>query len=110
MIYLLIYIELTLNRDLILLGKRAIIETVNDGWRILHRLNIQDTRGIMNGKDFLYAGNLFHNLIIRYMRDYDCATIGLGCISLLPTIFFNVSIGRYMDEFGMESLRSKLGL
>lgn len=63
----------------------------------------------MNGKDFPDAGNSLYDLIVEHMHDNERITIDLDGISSLPSMFLNVSIGRYMDEFGVESLRNKIG-
>ncbi len=63
----------------------------------------------MNGKDFPDAGNSLYDLIVERMHDNERITIDLDGISSLPSMFLNVSIGRYMDEFGVESLRNKIG-
>ncbi|WP_195334088.1 STAS-like domain-containing protein [Bacteroides salyersiae] len=64
---------------------------------------------VMNGKDFPDAGNSLYDLIVERMHDNERITIDLDGISSLPSMFLNVSIGRYMDEFGVESLRNKIG-
>lgn len=64
---------------------------------------------VMDGKDFPEAGNSLYNLIIKHIHDNERITIDLEGISSLPSMFLNVSIGRYMDEFGVENLKRKIG-
>lgn len=63
---------------------------------------------VMEGKDFPDAGNSLFDLIKKNMDSCDKITINLEGVSSLPSMFLNVSIGRYIDEFGLDSLRQKI--
>lgn len=63
---------------------------------------------VMAGKNFPEAGSSLFDLIKKNMDSCDKITINLEGVSSLPSMFLNVSIGRYIEEFGLESLRKKI--
>ncbi|WP_455628438.1 STAS-like domain-containing protein [Parabacteroides chinchillae] len=63
---------------------------------------------VIEGKDFPDAGNSLFDLIKKNMNSCDKITIDMEGVSSLPSMFLNVSIGRYIDEFGVDSLKKKI--
>lgn len=63
---------------------------------------------VMAGKDYPNAGNSLYELIVKNKETNDKIVIDLEGVSSLPSMFLNVSIGRYIKEFGLDSLRSKI--
>jgi hypothetical protein len=59
----------------------------------------------MEGKDFPDAGNCLYDLIIKSKNTSDKIVIDLEGVTSLPSMFLNVSIGRYIEEFGLDSLK-----
>lgn len=62
----------------------------------------------MEGKDFPDAGRSLFELIKKDMDACDKITINMEGVSSLPSMFLNVSIGKYIDEFGLDSLKRKV--
>lgn len=60
---------------------------------------------VMVGKDFPDAGNCLYDLIVKNKNTSDKIVIDLDGVSSLPSMFLNVSIGRYIEEFGLDSLK-----
>ena len=54
------------------------------------------------------AGNMFHEKIVEGIGESDNVIIDMTGITALPSVFLNVSIGRLIDEWGMEKLKSSL--
>lgn len=63
---------------------------------------------VMSGKDFPDAGNSLYDLIKNNIDSCDKITINLEGVSSLPSMFLNVSIGRFIEEYGIESLKNKI--
>lgn len=62
---------------------------------------------LMAGKDFPDAGSSLYDFIVKNMN-CNRITIDLEGVSSLPSMFLNVSIGRYMDDYGVDSLKTKI--
>lgn len=62
---------------------------------------------VLSGRDYPDAGNALYDLILTH-KDKDKIVIDLEGISSLPSMFLNVSIGRYVEEFGIESLKKTI--
>lgn len=63
---------------------------------------------VMRGRDFPDAGKCLYDLIIDNISQSCKITIDLEGISSLPSMFLNVSIGRYIDEYGFDSLKNRI--
>lgn len=63
---------------------------------------------VMEGKDFPTAGSSLYDIIRENMNSSDKITINMEGVSSLPSIFLNVSIGKFIDEFGFETLKKKI--
>lgn len=63
---------------------------------------------IMSGRDYPAAGDYLYDLIIKNKDTSDKIVIDLDGVPSLPSIFLNVSIGKYIEEFGLDSLKKKI--
>lgn len=54
------------------------------------------------------AGNLFYAKIVEGVEDSGKVIVDMSGITALPSVFLNVSIGRLIDEWGMEKLKNSL--
>ncbi|MBR8707105.1 STAS-like domain-containing protein [Bacteroides pyogenes] len=62
---------------------------------------------VMSGRDFPDAGRHLHDLMVDNANS-DKIIINLDGVSLLPSMFLNVSIGRFIDRYGVEYLKRKI--
>lgn len=60
---------------------------------------------IMIGKEFPESGNDLYNFILDNKDKCERIVIDMEGISSLPTIFLNVSLGRYIEEFGVADIK-----
>ncbi len=54
------------------------------------------------------AGNLFYAKVVEGVEDSGKVVIDMSGITALPSVFLNVSIGRLIDEIGVDSLRNRI--
>lgn len=54
------------------------------------------------------AGNLFYAKVVEGVEDFGKVVIDMSGITALPSVFLNVSIGRLIDEWGMEKVKNSL--
>ena len=67
-------------------------------------INLQD---IMQNKNYPDSGDILFQFMKQH-KDADKIVINLNGVISLPSIFLNVSIGRFIDEFGVDLLRKKV--
>ena len=62
---------------------------------------------IMKDRSFPASGEMLYNEIERHI---DCGKIKLDLtgVTSLPSMFLNVSIGRFFNEYGYEKLANKI--
>ncbi len=58
--------------------------------------------------DMPNAGNIFYNQIKDAFDSSDRVVVDMENITALPSIFLNVSIGRIIEEFGIDKLKSSM--
>lgn len=63
---------------------------------------------IMQEGDFPMAGSILYNIMKKNIDSTDKVIIDMEGVSSLPSMFLNVSIGRFIDEFGLDKLRQKV--
>lgn len=63
---------------------------------------------IMNGKDFPSAGDALYLVIMQDIDSQDKIVLNMAGVSLLPSMFLNTSLGRIINERGVEFLKSKI--
>ena len=66
-------------------------------------------KDIMNSAVLLPdAGNLFYSRIVDGLENSDKVIVDMTDVTALPSVFLNVSIGRLIDEWGMEKLKRSM--
>lgn len=63
---------------------------------------------IMQEGDFPMSGSILYNIIKKNMDSAEKVIIDMEGVSSLPSMFLNVSIGKFIDEFGLDKLRQKV--
>ena len=63
---------------------------------------------IMNGKDFPAAGEALYLVIMKNIDIQDRIVLNMEGVPLLPSMFLNTSIGRIINERGVDYLKSKI--
>lgn len=64
---------------------------------------------IMNSNDILSdAGVLFYNRLTSALAESDKVIVDMTDVSSMPSVFLNVSIGRLIDEKGIDVLRNRV--
>lgn len=54
------------------------------------------------------AGNLFYLQIVNGVESSNKVIVDMTDVTALPSVFLNVSIGRLIDEWGMEKLKKSM--
>lgn len=54
------------------------------------------------------AGNLFYTQVLKGMENSEKVIVDMSDVTALPSVFLNVSIGRLIDEKGIETLKNNL--
>lgn len=55
--------------------------------------------------DLTNAGTIFYNCIKEYLRSSEKVVVDMENVTALPSIFLNVSIGKIIEESGIEKLK-----
>ncbi|MCQ2171279.1 MAG: STAS-like domain-containing protein [Bacteroidales bacterium] len=63
---------------------------------------------IVQGRSYPDAGRILYEKMVDVNNIPDKIILDMDGIATLPTIFLNVSIGQYIDSFGVERLKSRL--
>lgn len=63
---------------------------------------------LLEGKDFTTAGSILYDLIRGDINSSGKIIINMEGVSSLPSMFWNVSISRIIEEFGLEVFKSKV--
>lgn len=62
----------------------------------------------MNGKTFPESGTLLFNLIEEKLPNENKIIIDMTDVITLPSMFLNVSIGKFIEIYGVEKLKEKI--
>ena len=54
------------------------------------------------------AGSLFYSQVVKGIENSDKVVVDMSDVTALPSVFLNVSIGRLIDEWGLEKLKNNL--
>jgi len=54
------------------------------------------------------AGDLFYAKIVEGIENSERVIVDMSEVTALPSVFLNVSIGRLIDEWGMDKLKNNL--
>lgn len=68
-------------------------------------INIQD---ILKDRTYPEAGDALYNKLSQYIDKEDKIVLDMTGVDSLPSMFLNTSIGRFIDTYGLDLLRSKL--
>ncbi len=63
---------------------------------------------IMDGRDYPTAGKVLYRLIQDKVGQTDKIVLDLTGVTMLPSMFMNVSIGKFIEDYGMDRLKSIL--
>lgn len=63
---------------------------------------------MVNSMSYTDAGACLYDKILENKGKYGKIVLDLEGVSLLPSMFLNVSIGKYVETFGMDDLRSTI--
>lgn len=61
----------------------------------------------MEGKTFPQAGSELYDILVQKM-DEPRIVLDMTGVTILPSMFLNVSIGKFIDNYGLDTLRSKI--
>ena len=61
----------------------------------------------MEGKTFPQAGSELYDILVQKM-DEPKIVLDMTGVTILPSMFLNVSIGKFIDNYGLDTLRSKI--
>lgn len=67
-------------------------------------IKLQD---ILNGRDYPDAGSMLYDKMLGLEKTCDKVVLDLDGVISLPTIFLNVSVGKYITDWGLDSFKSK---
>ena len=67
-------------------------------------IKLQD---ILNGRDYPNAGSMLYDKMLSLEKTCDKVVLDLDGVISLPTIFLNVSVGKYITDLGLDSFKSK---
>lgn len=65
-------------------------------------------KDILKDNDYPGAGEYVYDIMKKCIPNGETVTLNMEGVDLLPSLFLNPSIGRFVKEYGMESLRGKL--
>ena len=61
----------------------------------------------MEGKTYPQAGSELYDILVQKM-DEPKIVLDMTGVTILPSMFLNVSIGKFIDNYGLDTLRSKI--
>lgn len=67
-------------------------------------INIQ---ALLEGKTYPQAGAELYDILVQKM-DEPKIVLDMTGVSILPSMFLNMSIGKFIDNYGVDVLRSKI--
>ena len=67
-------------------------------------INIQT---LLEGKTYPQAGSELYDILVQKM-DEPKIILDMTGVTILPSMFLNVSIGKFIDNYGLDTLKSKI--
>ncbi len=58
--------------------------------------------------DFTQAGSVFYDRLKGALDTSEKITVNMENVNALPSIFLNVSIGKIIEEYGLDKIRSSI--
>ncbi|MFI3296266.1 MAG: STAS-like domain-containing protein [bacterium] len=65
-------------------------------------------KDLIDGRSFPDAGAVLYDNIVSNIDAVDTISIDMSDVDALPSMFLNMSIGRFIDNFGFEKLKEKV--
>lgn len=65
-------------------------------------------KDILKDNDYPKAGEYVYGIMEKCIPNGETVTLDMEDVDLLPSLFLNPSIGRFVEKYGLESLRGKL--
>lgn len=62
---------------------------------------------ILNGRDYPDSGSILYDKMLALEKTCDKVVLDMDGVISLPTIFLNVSIGKYITNSGLDSFKAK---
>ena len=62
---------------------------------------------LLEGKTYPQAGSELYDILVQKM-DEPKIVLDMTGVTILPSMFLNVSIGKFIDNYGLDTLRSKV--
>ena len=62
---------------------------------------------LLEGKTYPQAGAELYDILVQNM-DEPKIVLDMTGVSILPSMFLNMSIGKFIDNYGVDVLRSKI--
>lgn len=63
---------------------------------------------MLENRDYPTAGKLLYREIQDNMEQQEQIVLDLDGVTLLPSMFLNVSVGQFIEDYGMEAMKRKL--
>lgn len=63
---------------------------------------------LLKDKSYPEAGDNLYKKILHYIDSEDKVVLDMSEVDALPSMFLNTSIGRFIDDFGYDKLKSKV--
>ena len=70
----------------------------------MYSINIQT---LLEGKTFPQAGAELYDILVQNM-DEPKIVLDMTGVTILPSMFLNMSIGKFIDNYGVNTLRTKI--
>ena len=67
-----------------------------------------DIRSLLEGRNYPEAGDALFEMMKDSVEANGRVVLNMEGVDSLPSMFLNASIGRYLEDFGNDSLRGKL--
>ena len=66
-----------------------------------------DMQTLLEGKTYPQAGAELYDILVQKI-DEPKIVLDMTGVSILPSMFLNMSIGKFIDNYGVDVLRSKI--
>lgn len=63
---------------------------------------------LMRNATYPEAGNRLYNIIMENIDNVDKLDLDMKGVALVPSMFLNTSIGRFIKEYGVARLKEKV--
>ena len=63
---------------------------------------------LKQNSDLTIAGTMFYDIIKKEISNGQTVVVDMESVTSLPSIFLNVSFGKIIDEFGLNTIRQHI--